>query len=88
MPSRRTRAQERIDEIDISPAALVGQIEELRAERDAAAAKADEYLLGLQRERAEFQSRGIVNLPGFIPEGILGPAREVVHGGLEQAQVM
>ncbi len=41
-----------------------------------------------QRERAEFQSRGIVNLPGFLPEDILGPAREVVHDGLEQAQVM
>jgi molecular chaperone GrpE len=56
MPSRRTRADERIDEIDISPTALVAQIEQLRTERDAASAKADEYLLGLQRERAEFQN--------------------------------
>lgn len=52
--NRKTRAQERIDEIDISPAALVAQLEAVTAERDEAAAKADEYLASLQRERAEF----------------------------------
>lgn len=52
--NRKTRAQERIDEIDISPAALTAQLEAVRAERDEAAAKADEYLASLQRERAEF----------------------------------
>jgi molecular chaperone GrpE len=52
----RTRAQERIDEIDISPARLVEQIEALTAERDAAAKERDEYLAALQRERAEFQN--------------------------------
>ena len=52
--NRKTRAQERIDEIDISPAALTAQLEAVRAERDEAAAKADEYLVSLQRERAEF----------------------------------
>ena len=57
MPDRRrTRAQERADEIDISPTALLAQIEGLNAERDAALATADEYLLALQRERAEFQN--------------------------------
>jgi molecular chaperone GrpE len=52
--NRKTRAQERIDEIDISPATLTAQLEAVRVERDEAAAKADEYLASLQRERAEF----------------------------------
>lgn len=52
--NRKTRAQERIDEIDVSPAALTAQLEAVRAERDEASAKADEYLASLQRERAEF----------------------------------
>jgi len=57
MPDRRrTRAQERADEIDISPTALLGQIETLTAERDDALRTADEYLGALQRERAEFQN--------------------------------
>jgi molecular chaperone GrpE len=53
---RKTRAEERIDELDVSPAALAAQIEALTAERDAALAKSDEYLGALQRERAEFQN--------------------------------
>ena len=57
MPDRRrTRAQERADEIDISPTVLLGQIETLTAERDDALRTADEYLGALQRERAEFQN--------------------------------
>ncbi|MEO8571623.1 MAG: nucleotide exchange factor GrpE [Chloroflexota bacterium] len=57
MPDRpRTRAEERIDEIDISPSALTAQIEALTAERDEARRTADEYLAALQRERAEFQN--------------------------------
>ncbi len=52
--NRKTRAQERIDEIDISPAALTAQLEAVSAERDEAVTKADEYLASLQRERAEF----------------------------------
>ena len=57
MPDRhRTRAQERADEIDISPTTLLAQIEALTAERDAAVATGDEYLGALQRERAEFQN--------------------------------
>src|SRR6187401_3126114 len=54
MPSHRTRAQQRADEIDVSPTALVAQIEALTAENEAARTQADEYLLALQRERAEF----------------------------------
>lgn len=57
MPERRrTRGQERVDAIDISPKALLGQIEALRQERDAARAESEEYVNALQRERAEFQN--------------------------------
>jgi molecular chaperone GrpE len=53
---RRTRAQERIDELDVSPSRLVAEIEALKTELAASNAKADEYLAGLQRERAEFSN--------------------------------
>jgi len=58
MPDRKhaTRAEERAAEVDISPTALLSQIEGLTAERDAALKTADEFLLALQRERAEFQN--------------------------------
>jgi len=57
MPERRrTRAQERIDEIDISPSALLKHIETLTSERDAVKLSAEEYVTALQRERAEFQN--------------------------------
>jgi molecular chaperone GrpE len=52
--TRKTRADERIEELDTSPTALLAQIESLAAERDEAAAKLEEYLNALQRERAEF----------------------------------
>jgi molecular chaperone GrpE len=52
--SRKTRAEERIETLDVSPAALTAQLDALRTERDEAAAKVDEYLTALQRERAEF----------------------------------
>lgn len=52
----RTRAEERIEEIDISPGKLLADIEALQAERDSAQAQAADYLLALQRERAEFQN--------------------------------
>jgi molecular chaperone GrpE len=59
--TRRTRAEDRAAEIDISPTALLEQIEALTAQRDAALAERDtalaekdEYVLALQRERAEF----------------------------------
>ena len=54
MTTRKTRAQERADAIDISPATLLGQIEELSNQLIAANAQSDEYLSALQRERAEF----------------------------------
>jgi molecular chaperone GrpE len=52
--NQRTRAQERMDEIDVSPTKLLADIEELKGELAASQAKSDEYLAGLQRERAEF----------------------------------
>lgn len=52
--NRKTRAQERIDELDTSPTALLEQLEALKTEKDEAVARADEYLGALQRERAEF----------------------------------
>ena len=53
-PVHRTRAQERADEIDISPTKLLAEIESLKGELSGAKAQADEYLGALQRERAEF----------------------------------
>jgi molecular chaperone GrpE len=54
MPEHRTRAQQRVDEIDVSPAKLLGDIEILQRELDEARKGSDDYLTGLQRERAEF----------------------------------
>jgi molecular chaperone GrpE len=54
MPSHRTRAQERADDIDISPTALLAEIETTKAELAAAQQQSEEYLAALQRERAEF----------------------------------
>jgi molecular chaperone GrpE len=54
MPSHRTRAQERADEIDVSPTKLLADLEASRAELAAAQQQAEEYLAALQRERAEF----------------------------------
>jgi len=56
--NRKTRAEERIEEPDVSPdgapAAPTDELEAVRAERDDAVARADEFLAALQRERAEF----------------------------------
>jgi molecular chaperone GrpE len=54
MPSHRTRAHERADEIDISPTKLLADIETLKAQAEASRLQAEEYLSALQRERAEF----------------------------------
>jgi molecular chaperone GrpE len=54
MTHHKTRAQERIEELDASPASLTAELDAARAERDEARTKADEYLTALQRERAEF----------------------------------
>ena len=56
MPEHRTRAQQRVDEIDISPAKLLDDIDTLKRELEEARKASDDYLTGLQRERAEFQN--------------------------------
>lgn len=52
----RTRAEERAAEIDISATTLLAEIERVTGELEAATSRADEYLAGLQRERAEFSN--------------------------------
>ena len=54
MTTRKTRAQERADAIDISPATLLAQVEELSNQLVAANKQSEDYLSALQRERAEF----------------------------------
>ncbi len=56
MPEHRTRGQRRVEEIDISPTKLLADIETLKTELAEARQASDEYLAGLQRERAEFQN--------------------------------
>ena len=56
MPSHRTRAQERADEIDISPTRLLADIETLKGQAEASRIQAEEASPALQRERAEFLS--------------------------------
>ena len=53
-PRQRTRAQERADDIDLRPTKLLADIEALRNELATTKAQSDEYLVALQRERAEF----------------------------------
>ncbi|MEA2536504.1 MAG: molecular chaperone GrpE [Chloroflexota bacterium] len=53
---QRTRAQQRIDEIDLSPSKLLHEIDQLKSELETVGAQSAEYLAGLQRERAEFQN--------------------------------
>jgi len=45
-----------MDEIDVSPSKLVADIEALQAQLAESQTKAEEYLNGLQRERAEFNN--------------------------------
>jgi molecular chaperone GrpE len=54
MTPHRTRAQERADALDVSPTKLLADIEQLKADGEAAKGQAEEYLGLLQRERAEF----------------------------------
>ena len=56
MTTHRTRAQQRSDEIDVSPTKLLEEIGRLKVELETVRGQADEYLAGLQRERAEFQN--------------------------------
>lgn len=53
-PRRRTRADERIAELDTSVTTLLAQVEALTAEREAALAQADENLVMAQRAAADY----------------------------------
>jgi molecular chaperone GrpE len=50
----RTRAEERIAELDASPTAPAGEIEQLRQQLDAAQREAEENKVGWQRAAADF----------------------------------
>lgn len=50
----RTRAQERMDEIDVSPTALLGKIDQLKSDLAAMESQAAEHLATLQRTAADF----------------------------------
>ena len=52
--AQRTRADERADDLDIRPTKLLADIEALRGELEESKRQAEEYLVALQRERAEF----------------------------------
>ena len=54
MSNNKTRGQERQDELDISPAALTAQIEQLMGELETARKETEDFKSALQRERAEF----------------------------------
>jgi molecular chaperone GrpE len=52
--AQRTRADKRADDLDIRPTKLLADIEALRGELEDSKRQAEEYLVALQRERAEF----------------------------------
>lgn len=54
MTTRRTRAEERIAELDASPAALAQELEQLREQLAAAQLEAQENRVGWQRTAADF----------------------------------
>ena len=54
MTTRKTRAEERIEALDVSPTTLLGEIEQLRAALEDAKAKAEENLGLAQRAAADY----------------------------------
>ena len=75
-PHRRTRAEERIAELDTSPTTLLAQVEALTAERDAALARADENLALAQRAQADYAN--LKRRTGRGARADLGLANEVL----------
>ena len=55
-PPKLTRAEERIAELDTSPAALLGQLDELRAQLQTTEQEAAENKAGWQRTAADFSN--------------------------------
>lgn len=54
MPTRRTRAQEQIEDLDVSPTKLLAEIEELRASLEDSKTRAEEHLALAQRAAADY----------------------------------
>jgi molecular chaperone GrpE len=75
-PHRRTRAEERIAELDTSPTALLAQVEALTAERDAALGKAAEHLALAQRAQADYAN--LKRRSAEERDAMLGLANEVL----------
>jgi molecular chaperone GrpE len=75
---RRTRAEERIAELDLSPTKLLADIEALAAERDAALALAEEHLAVAQRAQADYAN--LKRRTAEEREQMLGLANESLLG--------
>lgn len=73
---RRTRADERIAELDVSPTKLLAEIEALKAERDAALAKAEEHVALAQRAQADYAN--LRRRSAEERDAMLGLANEVL----------
>jgi molecular chaperone GrpE len=73
---RRTRAEERIAELDVSPTALLAQVEALTAERDAALATADEHVALARRAQADYAN--LKRRSAEERDAMLGLANEVL----------
>jgi molecular chaperone GrpE len=73
---RRTRAEERIADLDVSPTTLLAQVEALTAERDAARAQAAEHLALAQRAQADYAN--LKRRTAEEREQMLGLANEVL----------
>jgi molecular chaperone GrpE len=75
---RRTRADERIAELDVSPTKLLAEIQALTGERDAALAKADEHVALAQRAQADYAN--LKRRSAEEREQMLGLANESLLG--------
>lgn len=73
---RRTRADERMAELDVSPTKLLAEIEALTAERDAALAKAEEHVALAQRAQADYAN--LKRRSAEERDAMLGLANEVL----------
>jgi molecular chaperone GrpE len=73
---RRTRAEERIADLDVRPVTLLAQIEALTNERDAALARAEENLALAQRAQADYAN--LRRRSAEEREAMLGLANEVL----------
>lgn len=75
-PQRRTRAEERIGELDTSATTLLARIEELRGELVAAEARADDHLAVAQRAQADYAN--LRRRTAEERDALLGLANEIL----------